>query len=229
MRLSLLAVAAMLALAVVATAQVAGGEAPVAYAGADQRVECTSAQGASVTLDGSASRPGTNDTLSRYVWTRDGSVVAEGPSATVTLPLGHHELRLAVWNATEEVGNDTVAVDVVDTTAPTLTVSPSVGSVPARGHRMVPVSFAVSAWDRCGPAGFVLSSLASDEDADGRGDGHTSPDVEGADVGTADTGMSIRAERAGMGDGRAYVATYRATDASGNAAEASGTVSVPHG
>lgn len=229
MRLGLLAVPAMLILAVVAAAQVAGGEAPVAYAGPDQRVECASPQGAAVRLDGSASRPATNDTLTRHAWTEGGRLVAEGASVTVTLPLGRHELRLGVWNATGEVGNDTVVVEVVDTTAPTLTVAPSVGSIPARGHRMVPVAFAVSAWDACGPASFVLAGVASDEAADGRGDGATSPDVEGAEVGTPDTAMALRAERAGPGDGRAYAATYRATDASGNAAEATGTVLVPHG
>lgn len=229
MRLTHLALAAMLVLAVVAAAQVAGGEAPVAYAGPDQRVECTSPAGATVALDGSASKPGTNDTLNRYVWTEGDRVLAENASAVLTFPLGHHEVRLAVWNETEEVGNDTVVIDVVDTTAPTLTVSPSVGSVAARGHRMVPVTFAVSASDVCGPASFVLASMTSDEPADGLGDGHTSPDVEGADVGTADTSMSVRAERAGPGDGRTYTATYRATDANGNAVEVAGVVLVPHG
>lgn len=228
MRLSLLAAAAMLALAVVASAQVAGGEAPAAYAGPDRTVECASPQGAAVALDGTGSHPAANDTLARHVWTEGGNVVAEGASVTVTLPLGRHELRLAVWNATEEVANDTVVIDVVDTTAPTLTVTPSVGSIAARGHRMTPVTFAVSATDVCGPAGFVLASVSSDEAANGRGDGNTSPDVEGADVGTPDTAMSVRAERAGPGDGRAYTATYRATDASGNAAEATGVVLVPH-
>ncbi|HWH09366.1 MAG TPA: hypothetical protein VNX21_09210 [Candidatus Thermoplasmatota archaeon] len=229
MRLTPLALAAVVLLAVAAAAQVAGGEAPAAYAGPDRRVECTSPAGATVALDGAGSRAADNDTLARHVWTEDGRVVAEGASAQVTLPLGRHELRLAVWNATQEVANDTVVIEVVDTTPPALAVLPSVGALAARGHRMVPVTFAVTATDACGPAGFVLASVASDEPADGRGDGRTAPDVEGADVGTPDTTMAFRAERAGPGDGRTYAATYRATDAGGNAAEATGVVLVPHG
>ena len=191
MRLAPLALAAMLALAVVASAQVAGGEAPAAYAGPDRTVECTSPQGATVALDAAGSHAATNGTPARHVWTEGGAALAEGAAVNVTLPLGRHELRLAVWNAPAEVANDTVVIDVVDTTAPTITVTPSLGSLAARGHRMTPVTFAVAVTDACGPAGFVLASVGSDEAADGRGDGHTSPDVEGADVGTPDTVMSL--------------------------------------
>lgn len=229
MRLPILALALVLPAAVLASAQVAGGEAPLASAGADQRVECASPAGASVTLDGAGSHAGENDTLTAYRWMAGENLVATGPTPTVTLPLGRHELRLEVWNATGPVGNDTVVVEVVDTTAPTLTVAPSVSTIAARGHRLTTVDFAVVASDACGPAGFVLSSVASDEPANGRGDGNTAVDIVGADVGTPDTSMQVRAERAGPGDGRAYTVTYRATDASGNAREVAAVIAVPHG
>jgi hypothetical protein len=47
-------------------------------------------------------------------------------------------------------------------------------------------------------------------------------------IGTEDYEFQLRAERAGKGDGRVYTITYTATDASGNSANASATVVVPH-
>jgi hypothetical protein len=75
-----------------------------------------------------------------------------------------------------------------------------------------------------------LQSVASSEpdDAPGGGDGATTGDVQGADVGTADVDVLLRAERDGRGPGRTYSARYRATDASGNVGTGVGTVAVPH-
>ena len=52
--------------------------------------------------------------------------------------------------------------------------------------------------------------------------------MAGAGTGTDDRAVSLRADRAGAGSGRTYTLTYRATDASGNSAADSATVSVPH-
>src|SRR5207244_13364761 len=62
----------------------------------------------------------------------------------------------------------------------------------------------------------------------GPGSGHTTNDIQGAEVGTSDFDFFVRAERAGGGSGRVYTAQYTATDASGNAASASDVVTVPH-
>jgi hypothetical protein len=46
--------------------------------------------------------------------------------------------------------------------------------------------------------------------------------------GTPDNAFDLRAKRLGTGNGRVYTVTYTATDASGNSAIASATVTVPH-
>lgn len=201
-----------------------------ADAGADQRVECVGPAGAPVHLDGSGSTPATNGTIRLYEWLEGSHVLATGAEANVSLSLGAHAITLRVWNETNGSANDTTNVTVVDTHAPTITVAPSITDLGAPNHRMVPVAFAVSVHDTCDAAPrFVLVSATSNEAADALGSGHTSPDIQGADVGTPDTSLSLRAERAGPGDGRVYTIVYRATDASGNAADATATVTVAHG
>jgi hypothetical protein len=72
--------------------------------------------------------------------------------------------------------------------------------------------------------------VASDEpdDAVGVGDGRTTNDVQGAEPGSPDFRLHLRAERDGAGDGRTYALAYTATDAAGNASSAGSTVAVPH-
>jgi hypothetical protein len=85
--------------------------------------------------------------------------------------------------------------------------------------------------DRCDPAATArLVSVVSSEpdDAPGDGDGRTTGDVMGADVGTPDGEVLLRAERSGDGPGRSYELTYAARDASGNSASALTVVTVPH-
>ena len=56
-----------------------------------------------------------------------------------------------------------------------------------------------------------------------QGDGNTTDDIQ-----IDGDNILLRAERAGDGNGRVYTITYEATDASGNTATASTTVTVPH-
>jgi hypothetical protein len=96
---------------------------------------------------------------------------------------------------------------------------------------MVDIVASVVATDICDPSPVVvLESITSNEpdDAPGGGDGHTTNDIQGAEIGTDDRAFQLRAERDGKGSGRIYTVTYSATDASGNSATASATVSVPH-
>ncbi|MCB9546238.1 MAG: hypothetical protein H6706_10340 [Myxococcales bacterium] len=65
--------------------------------------------------------------------------------------------------------------------------------------------------------------VTSDEVADGQGDGHTFPDVEG-DCQT----LRVRAERSGGGDGRVYRIGFRAEDDAGNVTEGECRALVPH-
>lgn len=224
---------------------------PAAVAGEDRRVECASAEGATVRLDATRSRPGANASDVEYGWfvgynTTEERHLGDGETLDATLPLGRHEVTLAltfyrnetVTNATDgntttlrvlETLTDDVVVEVVDTTAPTLVATASRASLWPPNHKLVPVEVAVQVSDACSPGpAWHLAAATSDEPTDGRGDGRTAPDLLDADVGAQDTSFLLRAERAGPGDGRAYTLTYEARDASGNVARADVVVSVPH-
>ena len=82
--------------------------------------------------------------------------------------------------------------------------------------------------DGCDPAaGFVLTSITSNEADDGEDDGSTVGDIRGAEYGTPDTSFQLRAERSGLGNGRVYTIRYSAHDGSGNTAETILEVRVP--
>jgi hypothetical protein len=118
---------------------------------------------------------------------------------------------------------------VVDTTDPVINVSldPSVLWPP--NHKMHNISATVSVTDTCdaNPT-FTLTSITSNEPDNGKGDGNTTGDIAGGDVGTADTEFQLRSERNGKGNGRIYAITYTASDGSGNSASDSAEVTVPH-
>jgi hypothetical protein len=75
----------------------------------------------------------------------------------------------------------------------------------------------------------LVSATSSEaDDAAGNNDGATTGDIQGADIGTPDTALLLRAERDGKGSGRVYTLTYRAIDRSGNVTPALATITVPH-
>ncbi|HEV7398515.1 MAG TPA: immunoglobulin-like domain-containing protein [Pyrinomonadaceae bacterium] len=92
-----------------------GAAAPVvADAGPDQTVECTGAT-TSVTLDGTASTGG--GTLS-YTWKEGATALGTGATLMVSLPAGPHTITLTVNSSGGGTDDDTVQINIVDTTAP---------------------------------------------------------------------------------------------------------------
>jgi hypothetical protein len=75
---------------------------------------------------------------------------------------------------------------------------------------------------------FSLIDVSSNEPDNGKGDGDTVDDIQGDALGTADTAFQLRSERRGGGNGREYTIIYEATDASGNTAQTTVAVRVPH-
>jgi hypothetical protein len=202
---------------------------PEANAGADQTVECTSAAGVEITLDGTGSRdPDNNITVVQWLrGSRIRAVVGDALHGSRSQAKGTTEQYvLRVIDASAQADEDTTTVRVVDTTAPTLTAvqaAPKVLKPP--NHKMVPVTVAVSATDSCDAAPVCkLTVVTSNEPENGPGDGNTSPDWEL----TGPLTVSLRAERAGNGGGRVYTLAVECTDATGNAAQGTTTVSVPH-
>jgi len=119
----------------------------------------------------------------------------------------------------------TCTATVTDIYPPTISVDPEPDELWPPNHHMVPVTSTVTAADACSTATVALDSATSDELDDGAGDGSTTNDVQ---AGADPLVVSLRAERSSIGDGRVYTLVYSATDAAGNTATASATVSVPY-
>jgi hypothetical protein len=140
-------------------------------------------------------------------------------------------MTTVTWSSTDDSGNTGVAtqmVDIVDTTAPTLTLALSTDRLWPPNHRMVRVTANIVATDTCDPNPQVrLVAITSNEADEGLGDGDMPNDVQGAAFGTDDREFLLRAERSGLGNGRLYTVTYRVEDAGGNFAERQATVEVP--
>jgi len=189
---------------------------PISQAGEDQVVECTGQDGAMVTLDGSAS-----ERAKCYEWSfKDSSgdtMVIEGETVSLTLPLGSHEITLKVTDVFNREHSDMVTVDVLDTTGPVLTVSLDPNLLWPPNHKFVDITATVEAMDLCGTVeSIVLHIIVVSEANDVIGSGNTSPDIAGANFGTEDTMFKLRAERSGKNHKRVYTVTYKATDDSGN-------------
>ena len=130
------------------------------------------------------------------------------------------------WTATDPSGNTVSAqqtVTVVDDDPPDvsdLSASPSVLWPPNHTLRDVVLSYAAT--DNCGPVNCSVTSVTSNEPADGTGDGDTSPDFELI----GPTLVRLRAERSGGGSGRVYTVTVTCTDGA-NSTSKTVNVSVP--
>ncbi|MCB0217760.1 MAG: hypothetical protein KDH92_14050, partial [Chloroflexi bacterium] len=128
--------------------------------------------------------------------------------------------NLLAFRSADHVGNlePTRSITIkIDTTPPTL----ACGVAPERlwppNHKLAAVSASVVVTDLgSGPAGFGLEAASSNEPDDGTGDGDTPDDIQGFELGAADTAGWLRAERAGTGNGRRYTLGYRAWDRAGN-------------
>jgi HYR domain-containing protein len=103
--------------------------APIAHAGPDDVVECSSSHGTPVTLAGTAESSCTDLDQISFRWSGpfpEGGGTLQGRTPTVTLPLGSSEITLEVEDAQGQKGTDSLVVVVHDTTPPLLTCpSPS--------------------------------------------------------------------------------------------------------
>ena len=199
-----------------------GEQLPLANAGNDQTLVCDHKCQAAVTLDGrDSSHPG-GESL-KFIWTGPFGI-ATGPTPTVTLPKGTHEVTLTVSDANGGVASDTVVITISDKIAPmivNLTVTPS--SLSKANHKMVPVRVGVTASDNCDSSATCrIISVSSNEPVNGVGDGDKSPDW----IITGNLTVDLRAERSGKAT-RWYTITVECTDSSGNRSTRDVQVSVP--
>jgi photosystem II stability/assembly factor-like uncharacterized protein len=198
-------------------------EPPVADPGDDFVAECSGPDGAEVTLDGSGSFDPDGDPLS-FTWSGPFGEVS-GAQPTVTLPLGLSIITLVVSDGELFSDPATLQVEVRDTGLPAISASADPNLLWPPNNKMVDISLSIVASDLCDPAPVISLEDISILDA-GRFDPAT--DIAGAEWGTDDRLVSVRAQRAGNGDGRTYIITCHATDASGNSSSATAQVFVPH-
>lgn len=114
----------------------------------------------------------------------------------------------------------TVPLQLLDITPPTLTVTLN-PNILRPNEKLVPITATITVKDDYDPAPEIrLESITPSELAE-------PGDIRDASLGTDDRQFLLKAEREGKA-GRVYTVIYSATDASGNKAIATATVTVPH-
>jgi len=111
----------------------------------------------------------------------------------------------------------------VDVTPPTLSFTLAPGTLWPPNGKLVSIHATIAAQDDYDPEPEIkLESITANETL-------SANDIQDVQFGTDDRSFSLAAKRAGNNQaGRIYTITYSATDASGNKATASATVTVPH-
>jgi len=128
--------------------------------------------------------------------------------------------------ATDPSGNSSSCqgpITVVDTKPPSINVSVSPSVLWPPNHKLVAIAITDPAKDGCDSKPTVTCTATSNEPDSGGGSGHTLNDIQ-----WNNGQLYLRAERSGKGSGRIYTISCVATDASGNRATATATVTVPH-
>jgi hypothetical protein len=197
-------------------------EPPSANAGAPQTVQCTSAAGAGITLDGSGTTDPENN-IALFVWrqgTRAGQEIGDAAKSQLNQGLGGTQTYfLKVVDTYAQSSESSTSVKVVDTTPPVITNVAATPNVlwPPNG-KLVPVSVSVSDSDTCDPHPVCkIVQITNNEPI-------TPADAQITGNFTA----NLSAQRLGTGTGRVYTLKVRCTDASGNSSSANTTISVPH-
>ena len=223
--------------------------APMADAGADIVVECTSPAGRVVTLDAAGSHDADDPLASlSFKWSAVGISFDDDTSLTpsATFPLGATTVSLQVTDPCGAIDAFDVIVVVEDTTAPQIQAAIVDQPVlwPAN-QKMIPITLVLLVSDTCVNPGdlMLFCEVTSNEPDDALGDGAFSGDVDGDDGFTSPVSVSLsysstlgvwggvlylRAERDGGSDGRKYSIFCQAIDSSGNMTTATVCVTVPH-
>jgi len=149
--------------------------------------------------------------------TTDGAVIAN--TATVSSTTSDS-------NPSNNNNNGNPATFTVRNTAPVVSATVALASLPQNSHELVNVGLSATASDgSCQAAPAISVQVFGDEDdqtATGNNETY-SPDAKNIGGGT----LRLRSERVSSGDGRVYLIVVRATDAAGRTGFAATTVVVP--
>lgn len=165
----------------------------------------------------------------------DGCAGSFAATASGTVNVNVPGSYVITYTATDPSGNPATSqmrtVNVVDTTAPVITLNGQTPSMwpPNHSYHTFSVSnFVTGVTDGCdtglGTGSVVISQVTSDELENSGGDGNTLNDIV---IAGDCKSVQLRAERDGAGNGRVYTITFRVRDSSGNVATATARVYVP--
>ncbi len=186
--------------------------------------------------------------MATYQWLKGSEVLASGSVQTTPggdsvqipelviqagdqrFPVGVHQIELKVSDGVNPSVSSFVSVEVVDTTAPSISPVPSVTILWPPNHELQPVTIAANAFDNGGGVITLGVTVQSSEPADAAGDGSMIPDyyLDSVNDETGIIELRLRSERAGIGDGRVYKISITATDVSGNNSVAIVEIRAPH-
>ena len=119
-------------------------------------------------------------------------------------PLGVYAVSVRGTSTTDPsvTSSASFLVEVIDVTPPEIEVTLTPDSLWPPNHKLVTIAAQLTVTDDYDPNPAVeLVSVTSSEPDDGPGDGHTTGDIRGADIGTDDRSFQLRAERSGSGPG----------------------------
>lgn len=188
---------------------------PIARAGADQVLECSGDRRAAARLDASGSTD-PDGAIASFDWSEQGTLLASGPTATISLPLGRHDVSLTVTDTAGAESSDAAIITVQDTATPridSILARPESSSPPPRGF--VPVSITAVATDVCDTAPSCrIVSVNRDAPGVGRRTGRVDSILvdPGPKASPATLGVLLRA----AGAPRIYTIEISCADATGN-------------
>lgn len=204
--------------------------APIARAGADQ----TKNEGGVVNLDGSGTTEPDGDAVA-FSWAQvSGPTVVlsepSGPRPYFTAPLVGEGGATLVFRLTADddlgaTASDEVTINVLNINDPPRCglAQPGTASLWPANHKLVPLQVVGITDPDNSDFAIEVTGVTQDEPIDGLGDGDTSPDAV-----IQSSGLLLRAERSGTGNGRVYRVSFRAMDAFGESCVGAVTVCVPH-
>jgi hypothetical protein len=199
-------------------------DAPIANAGPDQTLECAGGA-AAVTLNGSASTDQEGDTLS-YEWRQGVTVLGTGVILNTSLAFGPHTITLKVTDPSGDFSEDTVSVNVVDTTNPTITPNGQAISLwpPNKKYQAITVSDMIAnAADSC-DTGVSLSSVVITKVTSDEGSLADQDIIIAANC----QSVQLKADSNSSGNGRVYTITFSVRDTAGHVQTLTRQVIVPH-
>lgn len=186
--------------------------------------------GLTVTVTGSVSDAGSNDTQTcSFAWgdgaTTAGIAVTGGTcQSSHTYAAGTPTASITVTATDDDGGSTQQSLTRTLNRAPSCTaVTPSLTELWPPNHTLQLIVLGGATDPDGDPLAYAITSVRQDEPTNGLGDGDTAVDAVSAGPGM----VRIRAERSGNGDGRVYTIRFTVSDGKGGSCAGSVNVTVP--